>query len=110
MARERCAPANEIAPPQLVERIHERGSRDDPRVTFRDDVGTGAVASDDERVAPFARAADVELRRARALADFAFKTLHMIVLLSAHARRPRHAAGPLCATAQSRFGRDQMSE
>jgi hypothetical protein len=50
----------------------------------------------------------VVLERLRALR--AFKTLHIIVLLFAHARRPRRAAGPTCATAQSRLGRDQMSE
>jgi hypothetical protein len=34
MARERCGPANEIAAAQFVERVYERGLRDDPGAYF----------------------------------------------------------------------------
>jgi hypothetical protein len=47
----RAARRNEIAPAQLLERIHQRRLRSDPSAIFCDDLGARAVAADDEWIA-----------------------------------------------------------
>jgi hypothetical protein len=57
------APADEMLAAQLVQRRHERGLSDDPSAIFRDHLLARAVAPNDERIAPFARPADIHAIR-----------------------------------------------
>src|SRR5258708_6460680 len=55
----RRAPAHEVLAAQLVQRRHERRLPHNPCAVFRDHLIARAVAVYHERVAPFARATDV---------------------------------------------------
>jgi hypothetical protein len=54
------APAHEVLAPQFVKRRHERWLPNDPCAVFRDDLIARAIAANDEQVAPFAGATDVD--------------------------------------------------
>jgi hypothetical protein len=57
------APADEMLAPQLVQRRQERRLSDDPSAIFRDHLLARAVAPNDERIALFARPADIHAIR-----------------------------------------------
>jgi hypothetical protein len=44
-------PAHEILAAEFAKRRHQRRLPNDPRAVFRDDVVTGAIAAEDERIA-----------------------------------------------------------
>lgn len=79
MTRQRCAEADQIAPAQFVQRAQQMMLRSQPPLIFRNYRCPVAVASNDEWIAPFRTAADVD-RIARqpnmvAIEDMAHVTL-----------------------------------
>ena len=67
--RSRRTPAHEILAAQFVQRRHECWLPHDPCAVFRDHLVARAVATNHERIAPFAGATDVKAIRRWALAD-----------------------------------------